>query len=82
MVKKENAKKNKHLTAEDRKEIEECLGKRMIFKAIGRLISKDPTTVSYEIKHHRAEHRNSFVTDEGTCPELLHVQQLPAHDAG
>lgn len=73
MVKKENAKKNKHLTPEERKEIEECLDKRMTFKAIGRLISKDPTTVSYEIKHHRAEHRNSFVTDEGTCPELLHA---------
>lgn len=40
MVKKESAKKNKHLTAEDRIEIEECLGKRMTFKAIGRLIAR------------------------------------------
>ena len=68
---KENTKKNKHLTPEDRKEIEECLSKRMTFKAIGVLISKDPTTISYEIKHHRNEHRNSFVTEDGTCPELL-----------
>ena len=72
MITKDNDKKNKHLTAEDRKEIEECLGKRMSFKAIGKLIGKDPTTISYEVKHHRAEHINSFVTEKGTCPELHH----------
>lgn len=55
MVKKENPKKNKHLQREERKEIEECLGKRMTFKEIGELIGKDPTTVSYEVKHHRTE---------------------------
>lgn len=71
MVKKDESRKNKHLTSEERKEIEECLSKRMTFKAIGKLIGKDPTTISYEIKHHRSEHRNSFVTEEGTCPELL-----------
>ena len=70
MAKKENPKKNKHLLLEDRKEIEECLEKRMTFKAIGKLIQKDPTTVSYEVKHHRSEHRNSFVSEEGTCPHL------------
>ena len=68
MVKKGNPKKNKHLLLEDRKEIEECLDKRMTFKAIGKLIQKDPTTVSYEVKHHRCEHRNSFVREEG-CPD-------------
>lgn len=67
----ENPKKNKHLTPEDRKEIEECLNKRMTFKAIGRLIQKDPTTISYEVKHHRSEHRNAFVRDEDPCPQLL-----------
>ena len=71
MVKKENPKKNKHLQLEDRQEIEECLNRRMKFKAIGNLIEKDPTTVSYEVKHHRTEHRNSFVTIEGVCPLLL-----------
>lgn len=71
MVKKENPKKNKHLQREERKEIEECLGKRMTFKAIGKLIGKDPTTVSYEVKHHRTELRNSFVTVDGVCPLLL-----------
>ena len=65
------SKKNKHLTPEDRTEIEECLNKHMTFKAIARLISKDPTTVSYEVKHHRQEHRNSFTTSQEPCPLLL-----------
>ena len=71
MAIKNNPKKNKHLTLEDRKEIEECLCKQMTFKAIAKLIQKDPTTVSYEVKHHRAEHKNGFVSVEGTCPNLL-----------
>ena len=68
---KNNPKKNKHLTAEDRKEIEECLGKGMDFKHIARHIMKDPTTVSYEIKHHRTEYRNSYTRTEEPCPKLL-----------
>lgn len=60
MAKKTNEKKYKHLTPEDRRQIEECLVKRMTFKSIGKLLQKDPTTISYEIKHHRIEHRNSF----------------------
>lgn len=71
MVTKKNSKKNKHLTMEDRKEIEECLARKMTFKAIGKLIQKDPTTVSYEVKHHRQAHRNSFTSEETTCPNLL-----------
>lgn len=71
MAKELNPKKNKHLTMEDRREIEECLGKRMSFKAIARLIQKDPTTVSYEVKHHRREHKNSFSTSAEPCPALL-----------
>ena len=64
-------KKNKHLTAEDRKQIEECLSKCMSFKAIARLIGKDPTTISYEVKHHRQEHRNSYTNSQEPCPLLL-----------
>ena len=70
-MRKNNPKKNKHLTAEDRKEIEECLGKGMDFKHIARHIMKDPTTVSYEIKHHRTEYRNSYTRTEEPCPKLL-----------
>ena len=45
-------KKNKHLTRDDRQEIMECLDKGMTFKAIAWRISKDPTTVSKEVKKH------------------------------
>ena len=65
------SKKNKHLTPEDRKEIEDCLCKRMSFKAIAKLISKDPTTISYEVKHHRMEFRNSYTNTDDVCPNLL-----------
>ena len=70
-MKKINPKKNKHLTGEDRKEIEECLGKGMAFKHIARHIGKDPTTVSYEVKHHRVEYRNSYTRTDDPCSKLL-----------
>jgi IS30 family transposase len=41
-----------HLTLEQRIEIQECLGHGMSFKAIGKRIGKDQTTVSREIKRH------------------------------
>ena len=66
MGKTDTSKKNKHLTAEDHKEIEDCLRKQMTFKDIAQLIQKDPSTISYEIKRHRCEHRNSFTTEDGT----------------
>jgi len=46
------AKKNKHLTLDDRLEIQECLNHGMTFKAIAARISKDQTTVSKEIKRY------------------------------
>jgi len=51
-MEKENIKKFKHMTMEDRIEIQECLDKNMSFKAIGRRIGKDQTTVSKEVKKH------------------------------
>lgn len=71
MVKQSSQKKNKHLTLEDRQQIEECLQKQMTFKAIAKLIEKDPTTVSYEVKHHRVERRNGNTLFEDPCPALL-----------
>ena len=70
-MKNQSTRKNKHLTREQRKEIEACLDHGMSFKEIARRIGKDPTTVSYEIKHHRKEHRNAFVRREDGCPSLL-----------
>ena len=66
-----NEKKNKHMTLQDRTEIQECLYKQMTFKAIAALIAKDATTVSKEVKLHSKNHTNSFVTTEETCPKLL-----------
>lgn len=44
--------KNKHLTIDERQEIMECLDKGMTFKAIGRRVKKDQTTISKEVKKH------------------------------
>lgn len=64
-------KKNKHLTYDDRLEIQECLNKGMTFKAIGQRIGKDPTTISKEVKLHLETHRNGYVKVDGICTKLL-----------
>lgn len=66
-----NEKKNKHMTLQDRTEIQECLYKHMTFKAISKLIEKDATTISKEIKLHAISHTNSFVNTDEICPKLL-----------
>lgn len=43
----------KHLTLEDRNFIEQALNQNMSFKEIAKFLSKDPTTISKEIKKHR-----------------------------
>jgi len=70
--------KNLHLTLEDRIEIQTCLQKGMSFKAIGRRIGKDPTTVSKEVKKHFCANPHSVkcVDSKGeavlqSCPRLL-----------
>lgn len=65
-----NEKKYKHLTYEDRLEIQECLAKGMDFKSIGKRIGKDQTTVSKEIKLHTVTHTNAFCKTEEICPKL------------
>jgi len=44
--------KHKHLTLDERVEIEGCLNHGVTFKAIGQRIGKDQTTVSKEVKRH------------------------------
>jgi len=74
-----NLKKNKHLTREDRQEIMECLDKGMTFKAIARRVSKDPTTISKEVKKHlqvtesdiKHKAADGAVIEERRCPALL-----------
>lgn len=64
-------KKNKHMTLDDRIEIQDCLCKGMTFKKIGERICKDPTTVSKEVKLHGQTHTNSFTKTDECCPKLL-----------
>ena len=64
-------KKHKHMTLDDRIEIQECLNKGMTFRAIAQQIGKDQTTVSKEIKLHGKTYTNSFTKTEECCPRLL-----------
>ena len=66
-----NEKKNKHMTLDDRIEIQECLSKGMTFKAIGERIGKNQTTISREVKIHMEPYTNSFVRTEEVCSKLL-----------
>lgn len=64
-------KRNKHMTLDDRIEIQECLNKGLTFKAIGQRIEKNQTTVSKEVKLHGKVHTNSFTKTDECCPKLL-----------
>lgn len=64
-------KKNKHLTLDDRIEIQECLNKGMTFKQIGQRVGKDPTTISKEVKLHGKIYENNFVRTNDCCPKLM-----------
>lgn len=63
--------KGKHLTYDERVDIQECLAKGISFKDIGKRIAKDQTTISKEVKRHIKVHTNSFVTRQDVCPKLL-----------
>jgi IS30 family transposase len=73
------SKKNKHLTFDDRIDIQDCLYHGMTFKAIANRIGKDQTTVSKEVKKHLAVNSNDVkITDmhdqpitPEICPALL-----------
>ena len=66
-----NEKKNKHMTLEDRIEIQECLSKGMTFKDIGKRIMKDQTTVAKEVKLHTQTQISGFTRTNEMCPKLL-----------
>jgi len=62
----------KHLTLDDRIEIQNGLYNGLTFKAIAKKIGKDPTTVSKEVKKHIQIHKPlNCVTQSHTCPALL-----------
>lgn len=66
-----NETKHKHMTFDDRLEIQECLNKGMSFKSIAKRIGKSPATISREVKGHLKAHTNSFVKTDEICPKLL-----------
>ena len=44
--------KNKHLTSDDRRFIEDSLNHKMSYASIANALGKDPTTISKEVKTH------------------------------
>ena len=64
-------KKNKHMTLDDRIEIQECLAKGMTFQDIANRIVKDQTTVSKDVKLHCRVHENGYTKTDECCPKLL-----------
>ena len=65
--------KNKHLTLQERIEIQECLSHGMTFKAIAQRVKKSPTTVSREVRNHMETFKKDFTRTNDTCPKLLHA---------
>ena len=71
--------KNKHLTSDERQEIQDCLGHGMTFKSIAKRIGKDPTTISKEVKKHlsikptpvKKSMADGTPIDDKPCPSLL-----------
>jgi len=73
-----NPKRNKHLTSEERQEIQYLLDRRVSFKAITKIIGKDQTTISKEVKKHMIFGPEPTITRDNQgkeihrcCPELL-----------
>lgn len=63
--------KNKHLTLQDRIEIQECLCKGMSFKDIAKRIGKSATTISREVKQRFQLLNSGFTKKDEPCPTLL-----------
>lgn len=61
-------KKGKHLTEDDRYEIDHGLKKGLSFKAISRIIGKDPSTISKEVRTHIVfEKRGAYGKNYNNC---------------
>ena len=63
-------KKQKHLTLEDRIDIQTGIGQQETFRSIAEKIGKDPSTISKEIKRNRITHPTSVKSDCTDCPLL------------
>ena len=70
--------KGTHLTFDDRIEIQDCLNHGMTFKAIGKRLNKDQTTISKEVKRSLAVKPTTIIKKDkdgniisNICPILL-----------
>lgn len=66
--------KNKHLSFDDRLEIEKGLKENKSFKAIGTIINKDCITISKEIKNHIASYY--IIVCKFSCPNIYPSTKL------
>ena len=63
-------KKQKHLTLEDRIDIQTGISQQETLRSIAEKIGKDPSTISKEIKRNRIMHPTSVKSDCTDCPLL------------
>jgi len=73
----------RHLTLDDRIQIQIQLEKCVSFKQIARILSKDPTTISKEVKKHRLTKPQTFTYKKGcilknTCRRKNVCNHIPA----
>jgi len=67
---------NKHLTLDDRYDIQNGLNNGLSFKAIGRNLSKDCTTISKEVKKHISfEKKGAFSRPFNDCQHRFHCSK-------
>ncbi len=69
----------KHMTKNDRTYIEEALQRNMNFKEIAKYLSKDPTTISKEVKKHRIKHKPGNFNHSGHN-QCKHMQVCQKRD--
>jgi transposase, IS30 family len=70
--------KNKHLTREERATIEQCLNQGDSFKEIARILDKDCSTISKEVRSHlHKEKKGSYGRSFNDCA-LAHTRQCGA----
>lgn len=68
----------KHLTLQDRKYIEHSPNEGRSFKEIAKYLCKDPTTISKEIRLHRASdwfHKGTFYNAHNFCIHRYHCKK-------
>ena len=73
----------KHLTLEDRKYIERSLNEGLAFKEIAKYLCKDPTTISKEIRLHRADYlyrKGTFYNAHNFCIHRYNCQKTNVCD--